>query len=131
MRRLRLGLLVLALPAGADGLRDPPPAFVSFLAATRAAEVIDARCKTVGWDQQGYIWTSEQMWRALDAEGISRHHFRSEIRPLADAERDSALQAFYDTYGVTQMSADDRFCRAARTEAGRQTTLGSVLATTD
>ena len=89
--------------------------------------MIDQRCEAVGWDQQGYIWASEQMWRTLDAEGIGRHSFRDEIRPLTEDERNSVLNTFLSAYGLDASESDDAFCNAAIREAQTQTVLGSII----
>ena len=127
MRRLRIILALCATSAAAEELRDPPEAFVAFSAATRVADMIDQRCEAVGWDQQGYIWASEQMWRILDAEGIGRHSFRDEIRPLTEDERNSVLTTFLSAYALDASGPDDVFCAAAAREARIQTVLGSII----
>ena len=78
-------------------------------------------------DRQGYIWASEAMWRAMDAEGISRVMFRSEIRPMTPAEKGRAEGGFRQDHDLATGAAQPVVCAAAVVEAGRDTLLGRLL----
>jgi len=118
--------LLAAIPTAlaADTPREPPGDLVRFISATQAAGAVIRACPDIDWDQQGYIWASERTWRLMDAEGISRVHFRDQIRPLSEAELTSETRAFQMRHGLADTAP---VCDAARVEAALDTPLGSLI----